>query len=182
MTPRHNVIFNLLQQIAMQPNFAPDELTYHFYDPSWRLLERRVNDSYSGSWASGTIGWSDLDPSGQGSGVDPSVDQYIWGTQYIDQLVYWQRDGDGDGDFTDGANDARYYAVLDRNFSVIGLKKDSETSYIERVRYTPVWPIASVPKSRRQQRRLRKHKRLHHHPRSIRQINRPKAATSPKPT
>ena len=88
---------------------------------SWRLLERRVNDSYASTWSAGTIAWDDLDPAGQGSGIDPSVDQYIWGTQYIDQLLYWQRDGDGDGDFTDGANDKRYYAVLDRNFSVIGL-------------------------------------------------------------
>ena len=145
----HQRATGLLDTDQDTPNFAPDELTYHFYDPSWRLLERRVNDSYSGSWASGTIGWDDLDPSGQGSGIDPSVDQYIWGTQYIDQLVYWQHDGDGDGDgdFTDGSNDRRYYAVLDRNFSVIGLKRDTSSEFEERVRYTPYGQAQAFPKA-----------------------------------
>ena len=143
----HQRATSLLDTDQDAPNLTPDELTYFFYDPSWRLLERRVNDSYASTWSAGTIGWDDLDPSGQGSGVDPSVDQYIWGTQYIDQLLYWQHDGDGDGDFTDGSNDRRYYAVLDRNFSVIGLKRDTSSEFEERVRYTPYGQAQAFPKA-----------------------------------
>ena len=70
----------------------------------------------------------------------------MWGTQYIDQLLYWQHDGDGDGDFTDGSNDRRYYTILDRNFSVIGLKTDTGARFEERVRYTPYGQAqASLP-------------------------------------
>ena len=62
-------------------------------------------------------------------------------------MVYWQHDGDGDGDFTDGSTDRRYYTILDRNFSVIGLKRDTSSEFEERVRYTPYGQAQAFPKA-----------------------------------
>ncbi len=72
---------------------------YFYYDNQWRLLETR-NDQ------------------------DLATRQYVWGTQYIDELICMDVDTNSDGDCTDigeeGA-DGRYRFFQDANWNVVAV-------------------------------------------------------------
>ncbi len=107
--------------------FEPDQRVHYYYDASWRLLERRIDDAYD-------EGWEGTDFHGE---AEPMTHQYIWGTSYIDELVYYQRDLNNNHNFNDDSA-GRHYALRDRNYSVIGVTGGSGgAASVERVRYTP---------------------------------------------
>jgi len=81
-------------------------------DASWRLLERRTDESWEGSGF-----------------THDSTSQWVWGQRYIDELVASITDGDANDEFED-----LFYAMTDRNFSVIGLSQSTGASG-ERIRY-----------------------------------------------
>src|SRR5690606_27319182 len=64
---------------------------------------------------------------------DIETHQYVWGINYIDELVYYQRDLNHNKNFNDDSS-GKHYIIRDRNYSVIGVATGST---IERVRYTP---------------------------------------------
>ncbi|MCB0079374.1 MAG: hypothetical protein KDE47_00515, partial [Caldilineaceae bacterium] len=108
-----------------------DERVHYYYDASWRLLERRIDDDYDGT-ADGVGGWGQLPLSSDPFGADENQ-HYIWGSHYIDELCAYLRDTDADGE----CDDERYLATRDRQYSVIGLVSAADGKTLkERVRYT----------------------------------------------
>jgi len=76
--------------------------TFYYYDTAWRVLEERSHIS--------------------------RLRDYIWGAQYIDELVY-RKDYSQDPDLV-------HYFVQDGNWNVVTLL-DSQGSVVERYRYDP---------------------------------------------
>jgi len=93
------------------------------YDASWRLLERRTDET-----------WNDT------SFVHDSTSQWVWGQRYIDELVASITDGDANDEFED-----LFYAMTDRNFSVIGLSQSTGASG-ERIRYDAYGHAQALPR------------------------------------
>jgi RHS repeat-associated protein len=106
-------------------NFSPDRFERFYYDPSWRLLERRIDDERGDSvlWSDDTIEYG-----------TSSIAQLIWGVRYIDELVAVlvvddynpnnAKTGASPSPVGPGFFGARY-AITDRNFSVIGFGVES---------------------------------------------------------
>ena len=104
------------------PTNVLDRMELFYYDASWRLLERRTDESWNGT-----------------SFVHDSTSQWVWGQRYIDELVASITDGDVNDEFED-----RFYAMTDRNFSVIGLSQSAGSSG-ERVRYDAYGHAQAMP-------------------------------------
>ena len=126
----------------------PDRYVLYFYDPSWRLLERRIANwtaldgeesawSWSG-WGSDVSGGHTFTSGSAGYLKADRVEQYFWGTTYIDELVgYRCRVGRASSgtyrmDMVDVVTE---WPLLDRNFSVISCGSRSSTNH-EQIRYS----------------------------------------------
>jgi RHS repeat-associated protein len=93
-----------------------DEERTFAYDPSWRLLEERIDTNYVSS-----------------PGLDKRV-QHVWGKRYIDDAVLHRRDRNNDGDYVD-PTEGTWYHLTDAMYSTVALFAGAQV--IERVTYTP---------------------------------------------
>ncbi|MCG3126249.1 MAG: hypothetical protein CHACPFDD_01079 [Phycisphaerae bacterium] len=93
--------------VEVYPNDGGNTTVNFYYDDQWRIVETR-NGSSQTTW------------------------QHLWGTQYIDELIWLERNGDPtigndtdpDGTAGEGAEspaDHRYFAHQDRNWNVVAL-------------------------------------------------------------
>ncbi|MCX5649781.1 MAG: hypothetical protein NTU45_00080 [Planctomycetota bacterium] len=114
---------------------ALDEMRVHLYDPSWRLLESRID--------------TDFDP----NETSPDFEEYtqlVWGLRYIDDIVSTRRDLNPAEE--DGA-EVRMFHATDAQFSSVAVLLDNG-SLLERVAYSPYgvarhqWPADSHPTAR----------------------------------
>jgi YD repeat-containing protein len=95
---------------------------YYYYNGNWQLLE--------------------VDQGGTPE-THKAVQQFVWGSRYIDEAVCMDVDTDGDGsctDFTDtGTNPdggaRRFFHMQDANWNVVGLREG--TTIVERYDYDP---------------------------------------------
>ncbi len=89
---------------------------YFFYDNQWRVLETRNDQNLA-------------------------TRQYVWGMQYIDELICVDVDTNGDGDCTDegesGCGFERYRYFQDANWNVVGIWADHAMRLVERYEYDP---------------------------------------------
>ena len=85
---------------------------FFYYDSKWRLLEIR-------------------------NATDKPRQQFVWGSQYIDELICMDVDTDGDGDCTDLAGSPagarRFFYCQDANYNVVALREGG--TIIERYEY-----------------------------------------------
>ena len=91
-------------------NCADWDRTYNYYYDGHKLVETR-------------------------NGSGKVLKQYVWGTQYIDELLQVGINEDPWGEGEENC-DAFYYAAHDANYNVIGLFED-DGDLIERYEYTP---------------------------------------------
>ncbi len=96
---------------------------YMYYNNKWQLLEIRTA-TYDGE---GTL-----------TGDKPRQ-QFVWGSQYIDEAVCMDVDTDGDGVCNDlgdtPAGSRRFFYCQDANYNVIALREGS--TIVERYEYDP---------------------------------------------
>ena len=96
------------------------------YGADWRLLEERVDDNLSlSAWTEGT--WS------PGTDLD-RVQQSVWGTRYVDDIVLHRVDRNTDGDYSD-PGDGTWHHLTDAQFSSVCLVTDAGI-VAERVAYS----------------------------------------------
>ncbi|WP_428940602.1 RHS repeat domain-containing protein [Fontivita pretiosa] len=88
------------------------ETRQFFYSNRWQIIEERVEGR-----------------------SNPQERQYVWGTQYVDELILRDRDANG-GSSGDGVLEQRHYALQDANYSVTCIV-DSSGDAAERYVYTP---------------------------------------------
>ncbi|MFG0293760.1 MAG: hypothetical protein ACF8MJ_11515 [Phycisphaerales bacterium JB050] len=110
----------------------PDELNLFYYDASWRLLEIRSDKTSRSDWGF---------PTPSASFTLSNTRQFIWGEQYIDELVAYMSDTAAtiNSNGTLSANPifaTLQYALTDRNFSVIGLGFEDD-AVGDCIRYAP---------------------------------------------
>jgi RHS repeat-associated protein len=92
-----------------------DRTEYFYYDNQWRLLEARNDD-------------------------DLATRQYVWGTQYIDELICIDVDTNSNGDCTDDYSHEtygfeRYRPFQDANWNVVGIWAEHAGQIVERYEY-----------------------------------------------
>ena len=92
----------------------------HYFYTGWRLIET-TDHAISGD-----------DYSYAGAAV---LNQYVYGTQYIDEPLRYDRDTDDDNDCIDSEGSAAYYYHQDANWRVVMLT-DEDGFVAERYRYT----------------------------------------------
>jgi RHS repeat-associated protein len=97
---------------------AFDEMRVHLYDPSWRLLESRID--------------SDFDPEETSPDFEEHT-QLVWGLRYIDDIVSTRRDFNPAEE--DGA-EVRMFHATDAQFSSVAVLLNNG-SLLERVAYSP---------------------------------------------
>ena len=94
------------------PDGTMDQARLMSYGADWRLLEERVDDNLSlSAWTEGT--WS------PGTDLD-RVQQYVWGTRYVDDIVLHRVDRNMDGDYSD-PGDGTWHHLTDAQFSSVCL-------------------------------------------------------------
>ncbi|MCG3129245.1 MAG: hypothetical protein CHACPFDD_04166 [Phycisphaerae bacterium] len=122
--------------VEVYPNDGGETTVHFYYDDDWRIVEMR-NGSNQATW------------------------QHLWGTQYIDELIWLERNGDPtigndtdpDGTAGEGAEspaDHRYFAHQDRNWNVVALTDYGVGSYgqiVERVAQCPYFAHANILQS-----------------------------------
>ena len=117
------------------PDGTMDQARLMSYGADWRLLEERVDDNFSlsawneGAWSPGT----DLD----------RVQQYVWGTRYVDDIVLHRVDANIDGDYSDAADNA-WHHLTDAQFSSVCLV-DKASNVAERVAYSAYGVARHIP-------------------------------------
>jgi RHS repeat-associated protein len=97
-------------------NFGPDKLERFYYDPSWRMLEQRIDTNRpETTWDDDSVDYD----------AHSRIVQKVWGQRYIDELIaVLYIDAYNPADSASGTGpsfDSMRYAMTDRNFSVIGL-------------------------------------------------------------
>jgi RHS repeat-associated protein len=108
------------------PDGTMDQARLMSYGADWRLLEERVDDNLSlSAWTEGT--WS------PGTALD-RVQQYVWGTRYVDDIVLHRVDRNMDGDYSD-PGDGTWHHLTDAQFSSVSLVTDAGI-LAERVAYS----------------------------------------------
>ena len=108
------------------PDGTMDQARLMSYGADWRLLEERVDDNLSlSAWTEGT--WS------PGTDLD-RVQQYVWGTRYVDDIVLHRVDRNTDGDYSD-PGDGTWHHLTDAQFSSVCLLTDAGI-VAERVAYS----------------------------------------------
>ena len=103
------------------------------YDGKGRRVKKAI--SGTGSWDCTYTYLYDHDSTIEtrnGSGTP--VQQYVWGTRYVDELVQVASESDNSSDGVDG--DTALWALQDANYNVLGLV-DSSGVLVERYQYTP---------------------------------------------
>ncbi len=117
------------------PDGTMDQARLMSYGADWRLLEERVDDNLSlSAWTEGT--WSpstDLD----------RVQQYVWGTRYVDDIVLHRVDKNMDGDYSD-PGDGTWHHLTDAQFSSVCLI-DKAFAVAERVTYSAYGVATHIP-------------------------------------
>jgi hypothetical protein len=111
-----------VEQVA---NDGGNTTVLFYYDNLWRMVETR-------------------------NGSNQTIAQYFWGTQYVDEILYADVNGDPtesndcdpDDQTGESTADTRYFYHQDRNWNVVALSQYSETGdayagLVERYRYTP---------------------------------------------
>ena len=101
-------------------NDGGNTTVHYYYSDKWQILETR-------------------------NGSSQTTFQYVWGTQYVDELVMIDRNGDPtesndcDPDEQSGEStaDERYFVHQDRNWNVVALTDYDEGNVVERYHYTP---------------------------------------------
>ncbi|WP_428940595.1 RHS repeat-associated core domain-containing protein [Fontivita pretiosa] len=88
------------------------ETRQFFYSNRWQIIEERVDGR-----------------------SNPQERQYVWGMQYVDELILRDRDANG-GSSGDGTLEQRHYGLQDPNYSVTCIV-DSSGDAAERYVYTP---------------------------------------------
>jgi RHS repeat-associated protein len=129
-----------LVDTSIKAPILPDELNLFFYDASWRLLEIRSDRTSRTDWAF---------PDTSASFTLSNTRQFIWGEQYIDELVAFMSDTaaaiNTDGTLSTGPTFATLeYALTDRNFSVIG-RGDTSNTLGDRIHYDPYGTFRAYP-------------------------------------
>ncbi len=117
------------------PDGTMDQARLMSYGADWRLLEERVDDNLSlSAWTEGT--WS------PGTDLD-RVQQYVWGTRYVDDIVLHRVDRNMDGDYSD-AVDGTWHHLTDAQFSSVCLI-DKAFAVAERVSYSAYGVARHLP-------------------------------------
>ena len=117
------------------PDGTIDQARLMSYGADWRLLEERVDDNLSlSAWTEGT--WS------PGTDLD-RVQQYVWGTRYVDDIVLHRVDANIDGDYSDTADNA-WHHLTDAQFSSVCLI-DKAFAVAERVTYSAYGVARHLP-------------------------------------
>jgi len=117
------------------PDGTMDQARLMSYGADWRLLEERVDDNLSlSSWTEGT--WS------PGTDLD-RVQQYVWGTRYVDDIVLHRVDKNMDGDYSD-PGDGTWHHLTDAQFSSVCLI-DKAFAVAERVTYSAYGVATHIP-------------------------------------
>ena len=117
------------------PDGTMDQARLMSYGADWRLLEERVDDNLSlSAWTEGT--WS------PGTDLD-RVQQYVWGTRYVDDIVLHRVDANIDGDYSDTADNA-WHHLTDAQFSSVCLI-DKAFAVAERVSYSAYGVARHLP-------------------------------------
>jgi len=112
-----------------------DQARLMSYGADWRLLEERVDDNLSlSAWTEGT--WS------PGTDLD-RVQQYVWGTRYVDDIVLHRVDANIDGDYSDAVDNA-WHHLTDAQFSSVCLV-DKAFNVAERVSYSAYGVARHLP-------------------------------------
>ena len=117
------------------PDGTMDQARLMSYGADWRLLEERVDDNLSlSAWTEGT--WS------PGTDLD-RVQQYVWGTRYVDDIVLHRVDANIDGDYSDAVDNA-WHHLTDAQFSSVCLV-DKAFNVAERVSYSAYGVARHLP-------------------------------------
>ena len=117
------------------PDGTMDQARLMSYGADWRLLEERVDDNLSlSAWTEGT--WS------PGTDLD-RVQQYVWGTRYVDVIVLHRVDRNTDGDYSD-PGDGTWHHLTDAQFSSVCLI-DKAFAVAERVTYSAYGVATHIP-------------------------------------
>jgi RHS repeat-associated protein len=117
------------------PDGTMDQARLMSYGADWRLLEERVDDNLSlSAWTEGT--WS------PGTDLD-RVQQYVWGTRYVDDIVLHRVDKNMDGDYSD-PGDGTWHHLTDAQFSSVCLI-DKAFAVAERVTYSAYGVATHIP-------------------------------------
>lgn len=117
------------------PDGTMDQARLMSYGADWRLLEERVDDNLSlSAWTEGT--WS------PGTDLD-RVQQYVWGTRYVDDIVLHRVDKNIDGDYSD-PGDGTWHHLTDAQFSSVCLI-DKAFAIAERVTYAAYGVATHIP-------------------------------------
>ena len=87
----------------------------YIYD-GWQVVEEREYDAGDTAWEARR--------------------QYVYGGQYIDEPLIFDKDTDSDGDCIDGGGSTRYFYCQQANYNVVALTNDTGT-VVEKVAYDP---------------------------------------------
>src|SRR5690606_11521074 len=99
-------------------------------------LGRRIRETAdSGEEYYYGAGWQVLSERDGATSSDDTLREYVWGLQYIDEILARDEDKTGDGDTRDVGDETIYY-VQDANWNVITLLDESGAA-VERVLYDP---------------------------------------------
>jgi hypothetical protein len=69
--------------------------------------------------------------------------QYVWGPQYVDDLVVRYRDADANGSYSSPSLEEELYSLVDANWNVTAVT-NSTGAIQERFTYTP-YGVSTVP-------------------------------------
>ncbi len=91
-----------------------DDEQYFYYNNRWQLLEIAGSDN-------------------------KARQQFVWGTQYIDEAICMDVDTNSDGDCTDTAGSRHFFYCQDANWNVVALRENtaSGNAVVERYEYDP---------------------------------------------
>ena len=118
----------LVQVDSASPSFT---LAKYFYDGLGRKIRDDQNDRdyyYSESWQL-------LSERNGPTTSDQTLREYVWGLQYVDEILARDEDKNSDGDTRDAADETLFY-VQDANWNVQTLCSESG-AVAERYRYDP---------------------------------------------
>ncbi len=125
----------LIEVTRLGPASAPQTIATYGYDGLGHRIYKKVEhsgDMDREEYYYYNAGWQLLEID---NASNVARQQFVWGSNYIDEAVCMDVDTDNDGDCTDSGGSRRFYYMQDANWNVTGLREG--TSVVERYEYDP---------------------------------------------
>ena len=135
--PDHEFIYDFRNRLIEVQDQSQQPIVRYYYDGLNRLVKKDLTAGDTNDRIFLYDGWRRVRDYKLVDTAWQPTREYIWGGTYIDELLAFSDDTDGDGMFDDAGGSERYLVCQQANYNVVAVVKASTAAVVEKIEYDP---------------------------------------------